>query len=342
MRIALISDNHANLAATEAVVDAAQRAGASRLLVAGDVLSTGPDPVATVACLIAAGATMIRGNNDDELVDCYRGAIPAGWQKGLQWAPRRWSAQRLDSDTVDYVASLPEQRTIQIPGTASIRLVHGSPRHIGEPLMPDPPHPSGRLYRRVGMSMYRHRPRLASEAVTEIDEPVLATGHTHIAYTQRTGGRLVVNGGAVGMPVNDDGFAEWALLTWKDGRWEAALQRTDYGATKTIKRYQELGYAEAAGPIGRLFMHEVATGHCGILHFLRHARRVAQHMGCDADGHLPDEVILRAEHTFCWPESYGGRPGAVALELRSNSVAPGVHDSGATPATEPPAISTAC
>ena len=307
MRIALTSDNHANLAATLAVVSAAQHAGAVQLLVGGDLLSAGPDPVDTVACLRAADATMIRGNNDDELVDCFRGELPEQMNEGLQWAPRRWSAQRLDGDTVQYIASLPEQRVIRIPGTDPIRLVHGSPRYIGEPLMPDPPHPSERLYRRVGMRLYRHQPRLASEALAEICEPVLATGHTHVAYTQHVGDRLVVNGGAVGMPVNDDGFAEWALLTWENGHWEASLQRTDYGAARTIKRYQELGYAQAAGPIGRLFMHEVATGHCGILHFLRHARRVAEHMGYEANGRLPDNAILRAEQTFTWPAAYGGR-----------------------------------
>lgn len=66
MRLALLSDIHANLPALEACLAAAQALGAERLVFLGDFVGYGPDPEAVVRRvqpLIAAGAVIL-GNHD--------------------------------------------------------------------------------------------------------------------------------------------------------------------------------------------------------------------------------------------------------------------------------------
>ena len=67
MRVALLSDVHANLPALEACLTAAARAGADRLAFLGDLVGYGPDPEAVivrVAPLIQSGAIAVLGNHD--------------------------------------------------------------------------------------------------------------------------------------------------------------------------------------------------------------------------------------------------------------------------------------
>lgn len=67
MRLALLSDLHANLQALEAVLAHARRAGAERFALLGDLVGYGGDPVAVVEIAMAlaeAGALVLRGNHD--------------------------------------------------------------------------------------------------------------------------------------------------------------------------------------------------------------------------------------------------------------------------------------
>ena len=71
MRIAIMSDIHANREAFTACLAAAETAHAERLVVLGDIVGYGADPewcVARLRELIEAGATALRGNHDDAIL----------------------------------------------------------------------------------------------------------------------------------------------------------------------------------------------------------------------------------------------------------------------------------
>lgn len=104
MRIALLSDIHANREAFEACLADAARRGAERLVLLGDLVGYGGDPAWAVARareLAAAGAILLKGNHDEAAVADRRGmtsdaAAAAAWTRGV-----------LDAEAKRFLAALP-------------------------------------------------------------------------------------------------------------------------------------------------------------------------------------------------------------------------------------------
>jgi predicted phosphodiesterase len=104
MRLALLSDIHANLPALEACLAAAQALGAERLVFLGDFVGYGPDPEAVVRRvqpLIAAGAIGILGNHDAATFQSD------GSMNSMAAAAIAWTRQQLSPDSIDFLKSLP-------------------------------------------------------------------------------------------------------------------------------------------------------------------------------------------------------------------------------------------
>lgn len=102
MRLALLSDIHANLHALEACLEHAQRQGAQRLAVLGDLVGYGAYPAEVterVMQLMEDGALVLKGNHDAMAVSpppVVRtiGDSTAGWTHGqLNAAHLRWLDQ---------------------------------------------------------------------------------------------------------------------------------------------------------------------------------------------------------------------------------------------------------
>ncbi len=67
--IAVFSDVHGNLGASEAVLADLEKMGADELVCLGDVASFGPQPRETLRRVQALGCPVVMGNADWELLD---------------------------------------------------------------------------------------------------------------------------------------------------------------------------------------------------------------------------------------------------------------------------------
>lgn len=106
MRIALISDIHANREAYEAVLDAAQQQGAARYIVLGDIVGYGADPAwctQRTMELAGHGAIVVRGNHDQALDD------PAISMNETATAAIKWTRDQLGTEERAFLAGLPLQ-----------------------------------------------------------------------------------------------------------------------------------------------------------------------------------------------------------------------------------------
>jgi predicted phosphodiesterase len=209
MRIAVLSDIHANLPALDAVLEDAGAVDAIWHL--GDVVGYGPDPDGVVARLREVGAVGVRGNHD--AAAC--GGPEIDWFNPDARRAMEWTRAVISPATLEWLAALPERRTI-----SGCELVHGSHR---EPIWE----------------------YVTSAAVARANLTVLAAalglhGHTHIpvawldddgrvdlvrpeagASLQLDGRRALVNPGSVGQPRDGDPAASYAIVNPEAGtvRW---------------------------------------------------------------------------------------------------------------------------
>ena len=195
--LALLYDVHGNLPALTAVLEDAGASGVDEFLLGGDYALFGPWPAETVAALRELEpATWIRGN-----VDRWAALIDVPADEVLAVAIddcRRATGARLARE----LGELPGQVTI-----AGTRYCHASPASDMESFLPEP------------------RPD-EDELLAGVREQRVVFGHTHVQFRRERGdGTELINPGSVGLPLDGDHRAAYALVR-DDGAVE--LRRVGY------------------------------------------------------------------------------------------------------------------
>lgn len=103
MRLALISDVHANLPALEAVLEAVERLRVDRLICLGDLVGYNAEP-SECTLLVRARADVVVAGNHDRCVTA--GAIEPGTTTQARRA-QAWTRARLTTTTLGYLSALP-------------------------------------------------------------------------------------------------------------------------------------------------------------------------------------------------------------------------------------------
>jgi len=201
VREAVLFDVHGNLTALDAVLAEARAEGFDRLLFGGDLVLFGPEPAACVDRLRELGDQLlaIKGNTDRYVIDR---------QDDVAW----W-ADALGADRLAWLDALPAQ--LALPDQNAL-LVHATPRGDEEMLMPDTPASE------------------ADEMLAGVEEHTLLCGHVHIQYRRNLAGHEVINPGSVGMPMDGDPRAAWAVVN--DGQVE--LRRISYNVGAVADRVE--------------------------------------------------------------------------------------------------------
>lgn len=104
MRIAVLTDIHANREALEAVLEAVDALAPDHIVVLGDLVGYGPDPefaVETVARLVSDGALCVLGNHDEAAL-AERDSMTPNAREAM-----RWTRGRLDDAHRAFLAGLP-------------------------------------------------------------------------------------------------------------------------------------------------------------------------------------------------------------------------------------------
>ena len=279
--IAVLADIHGNLPGLEAVLHDMQMFQPAGFIVAGD-LTSGPQPNQVIQLLRQLGRWLILGNSDINLLRYVDGSAPESWSTLHQFASLRWANKTIDPEILRYLQGLPEQSVVQIPGTAPIRVVHGSPRDPYESIL---------LQEGLG---------LLETSLAMIEEPVLVCGHTHQPWAMHLNGKLALNPGSVAGPLNGQVGAQYALLRWLDGAWEAELHMVSYDLRRIRSAFVESGLLAEGGPLMRCFLLSIETGTNVARQFLDYAYRLAGEAGYAGSQVVPDEIWDKAAECFDW------------------------------------------
>jgi putative phosphoesterase len=179
MRLALISDLHANELALDAVLADAARAGYDELVCLGDVATLGPRPSAVLARLQDLGCRCILGNHDEFMLDAA--LVRSYSESPLIVGSVDATRAALSTGELAFLRTFERTRAIG----EDVFLFHGTPRSNTEDLLSTTP------AERVDEMLDGARAR------------VLAGGHTHLQMLRQHRGMLLVNTGSLGMPFRE-------------------------------------------------------------------------------------------------------------------------------------------
>ncbi|MHB8577609.1 MAG: metallophosphoesterase family protein [Dehalococcoidia bacterium] len=232
VRIAIVSDVHANLQALEAVLRHAQEGGAIDAIWAlGDLVGYGPQPVECLTRLREFPLHAVAGNHDLAAI----GAIDTDDFNAAAAEANRWNANQLGAEERKFLADLPLRREEE-----GIQLAHGSLRD-----------PAWEYMFTIGAAIAQF------EIMTT---PTSLVGHTHVPlvfeeYTDRDeleywqprhgdalpleGRRLIVNPGSVGQP--RDGNPQAAYAVFDADTRTIRFQRVKYDIKATQRIMQAAG-----------------------------------------------------------------------------------------------------
>lgn len=209
MRVALISDLHANEIALEAVLADAKRAGYDELVCLGDVATLGPRPEAVLRRLKELGCRCILGNHDEFMIDAE--LVRTYTESDLIIGSVDATRTALPPDLIEFVRTFVP--TVKLD---DMFLFHGTPRSNMEDLLATTP------------------PFDVDDMLDGNRALLLAGGHTHLQMVRQHRGMLIVNSGSVGMPIREYAYggppvilahAEYAIVEVRAGAASVDLRR---------------------------------------------------------------------------------------------------------------------
>ncbi len=253
MKIAVLADIHANLAAFQAVIDDIERWSPDIVIIAGDIINRGPQPRACLELALRMRAErgwhVLRGNHEGYILsyerDVATGCPPKGGKQALL-GPIIWTHQAV-ADMLPQIEVLPTNQVITTRD-GLVMAYHASIHHDRDGLLPG--HTQLELHAKID-------PRAA----------VFCTAHTHMPFVRRVGETLVVNVGSVGLPFDGDWRAAYARLMVRHAGWQAQIVRLPYDRAATLRAARDL-MVPNAGPIGHIMLRELETARSLLFDFV--------------------------------------------------------------------------
>jgi diadenosine tetraphosphatase ApaH/serine/threonine PP2A family protein phosphatase len=217
VRVAVLSDIHANLIALDAVIATVGTVDAIWHL--GDVVGYGPEPDGVVERLAGLGAVGVAGNHDLAAV----GGDQIEWFNADARAAMEWTRRRISDATRGWLAGLPVRHR-----TAEFSLVHGSERDPVWEYVTSVPIAQANLAvlgTRFGLHGHTHLPMAWAERDRTVEAIAPGPGSTF----QLTDDRALLNPGSVGQPRDGVPTASYLLIddaaglcTWRRVAYDIA------------------------------------------------------------------------------------------------------------------------
>ena len=226
MRLAILSDLHANEQALDAVAAELAERQPDAVVCLGDVVGYGPDPVPVLDRIRDLAAVVVKGNHDE--------AVATGEGLGALPPDGQVAAQRHRDEIGDerrrWLDGLPLVAEFE-----GVTLAHAAPRDPSD-------WPRLESYRAV------------QDQFGAFDTDLCFVGHSHrpavvsskIGVTRvRPGARFLINVGSVGQPRDRDPRAAFGILDTDPLSYE--LVRVHYDVAETVRRVQAAGLPQGLG-----------------------------------------------------------------------------------------------
>ncbi|HEX5154019.1 MAG TPA: metallophosphoesterase family protein [Parafilimonas sp.] len=210
MRIAVISDIHANLPALEEVLNGIDSQNVKAIYCLGDLVNQNVWNNEVVELIRARRIPTVRGNHDEGIAaGLHFFPFSYTFREAREWGIQaiNYTLQHITDENRNYLSLLPLKRCLSIQQKNeepyTITLLHGSPLGINE-----------KIFRFLSYDYYAS---MIDIAATNI----LLTGNTHTPHhkivTKEENGKLtyyhLINPGSVGRPKDGDWRASYVIIT---------------------------------------------------------------------------------------------------------------------------------
>lgn len=226
MKIAVISDIHANYQALEAVMKDIKKENCDRIFCLGDLAMAGPQPHMVIDFVRKQPDWIVIQGNTDKLIAEYTEQTYEDVKKMYPMMANALAddVKILEEDKKQYLGSLPPQYETEIDGV-KILLVHGSPRKNNENIFPNMP------------------VNEIEEMIKGIDADLIFCGHTHQPCGYQTSTKqTVVNAGSVGRPMTEVPDACYVIADFNNGGFSINHKFVDYDRKMAAEIVKARGY----------------------------------------------------------------------------------------------------
>jgi len=219
MRIAVLSDVHGNCVGLDAALADLQQHPADQIVCLGDMIQGGPQPTEVVARLRALGCPIVIGNADAWLLT--GDTTDAEPSTAQQRAVREWQLTRLTPDDCAFIEHFLPTVELALGDGRALLCFHGTPQSFDEIILPTT---SEEEFQRM---------------LGPFAPALMCGGHTHLQQIRRMGDTMFFNPGSVGFAYSHqqpedhfkaDAWAEYAVLTYANGRIGLEMRRVPYDA----------------------------------------------------------------------------------------------------------------
>lgn len=240
MRLAVLSDIHSNYHAFRVCADWIYENAIDGILFAGDYVSDCPYPRRTLELIEELREKyhtwFVRGNREDTVLE--KSGEGAAWT--YPEGSIRYTVERLEKRDLDFFQAMPHSCQVRPDRLPMISVAHGDFHSTRSQPRPE-----------NGLML-----RLLEEAQGEVH----ICGHSHYPFLYAAGGKLIMNPGSVGIPVNGTPGAEMGVLESSGGHWKARLLRLDYDIEAELADFRTSGLEDAGGVYGRTVRAILRTG----------------------------------------------------------------------------------
>ena len=225
MKLALISDIHANLPALESVLKDIRKQQVDEIIFLGDLATIGPQPKEVIEKIRSLNCSCIMGNHDATLLDMdhleqYQIAPPLH-------SSITWCREQLDENDLNFIRSFQPVILKSINGEFNALCYHGSPKSNTDILLSTT---EGNVFDNI---LNQHQVQ------------IYIGGHTHLQMERRFKDKLFINPGSVGsafpkffMPGETPTLlpkAEYAIICVEDDKISVIMRHIPFD-TKYFKK----------------------------------------------------------------------------------------------------------
>ncbi len=237
MKLALISDIHANLAALEAVLKHLDSQAPDAIFCLGDLVGYGPQPNEVIDIIRSRNIPCVEGNHDAGVTK----RMPLEHFREPNRSVIVWTRANISPDNFAFLKNLPLTLSPDLPASGDQRPAPGILLAHGSPIEPNKWH-------------YLNSAVKCRKVLEQVSNDLVFVGHTHIpglvadelgVMGMEKGYRFVINPGAVGQTRDEDTRAAYAIVDTEE--YNCTFHRVSYNIQETLDAYRALGMDSATG-----------------------------------------------------------------------------------------------